>query len=179
LLLFISCGDKPKEEKQAASCSLPPSTAEFKETARVKGFTTAHNLVRRPLGLKDLIWDENLAAYASVWAKELAQKNNCKMKHRPQGSGGLCKQIHGENLAWNLGYQSTPQRVTNAWAQEVHDYNYATNSCKPGKACGHYTQIVWKTTTHLGCAMYSCENQEEIWVCNYSPPGNFIGQKPY
>jgi pathogenesis-related protein 1 len=44
--------------------------------------------------------------------------------------------------------------------------------------CGHYTQIVWRDTTSVGCAAQSCP-QGEIWVCDYSPPGNYVGQHPY
>jgi hypothetical protein len=66
----------------------------------------------------------------------------------------------------------------------VSDYDYATNKCSG--VCGHYTQIVWGATTHLGCAKKTCTTNNpfgkgswEIWVCNYSPPGNFVGKKPY
>ena len=44
--------------------------------------------------------------------------------------------------------------------------------------CGHYTQIVWKTTTEFGCAKSICEGNV-TWVCNYNPPSNWVGEKPY
>ena len=53
-----------------------------------------------------------------------------------------------------------------------------SNKCKPGKMCGHYTQIVWKNTKKVGCAMIEC-NGTSTWVCQYDPPGNWVGQKPY
>jgi len=47
--------------------------------------------------------------------------------------------------------------------------------------CGHYTQVVWSGTTHVGCAAAidaSCE-WAQVWVCQYSPPGNYMGQTAY
>ncbi|KLJ09458.1 hypothetical protein EMPG_15120 [Blastomyces silverae] len=42
---------------------------------------------------------------------------------------------------------------------------------------GHFTQIVWKSTTVVGCATVKCSNHLR-WntVCNYGPPGNFGGR---
>ncbi|MDO9190699.1 MAG: CAP domain-containing protein [Sulfurimicrobium sp.] len=45
--------------------------------------------------------------------------------------------------------------------------------------CGHYTQLVWKKTTAVGCGMAVCGSRDQIWVCQYSPAGNWAGQKPY
>ena len=44
--------------------------------------------------------------------------------------------------------------------------------------CGHYTQIVWETTQKVGCAKIQCDGFD-LWVCNYDPPGNWVGEKPY
>ena len=43
---------------------------------------------------------------------------------------------------------------------------------------GHYTQMVWKGTTEVGCATASGTELTYL-VCRYSPPGNIVGQKPY
>ena len=45
---------------------------------------------------------------------------------------------------------------------------------------GHFTQMVWKTTTEIGCAVGKRKDiPGYIVVCRYNPPGNVIGQKPY
>lgn len=51
---------------------------------------------------------------------------------------------------------------------------------------GHFTQIVWKSTAAVGCYTADCSAtglqgvggniQPYFTVCNYAPPGNFIGQ---
>ena len=47
--------------------------------------------------------------------------------------------------------------------------------------CGHYTQVVWRKSPSSG-SVATCQNgqyTEDIWICNYSPAGNIIGQAPY
>jgi pathogenesis-related protein 1 len=45
--------------------------------------------------------------------------------------------------------------------------------------CGHYTQVVWKNSMEVGGGMAICDNKSQVWVCNYNPPGNVEGEKPY
>jgi pathogenesis-related protein 1 len=68
------------------------------------------------------------------------------------------------------------------WADEAGDYDYRTNRCKSGAQCGHYTQIVWADTQRVGCGVATCNmlgTRGQFVVCDYEPPGNFVGQKPY
>jgi pathogenesis-related protein 1 len=159
--------------------SMPAAAAEpVSSTAMV----AAHNQVRAGLKLPPLRWSDPLASDAARWADELALNRGCKMQHA--GVEG-----QGENLfwasalLWSDGRREvqavTPQKVVDAWASERRDYDYARNSCRAGKACGHYTQIVWKGTTEVGCAMSVCPEQGQIWVCRYQPPGNWVGERPY
>ena len=64
------------------------------------------------------------------------------------------------------------------WVDERRAFNAGYNACASGAVCGHYTQVVWKNTKLVGCGIASCGNSE-IWVCNYSPPGNYVGERPY
>jgi len=138
------------------------------ETGRMVGFTEAHNAVRRAKGVPDLSWSPSLATVAEGWATTL-EAESCAMRH----SGNA----YGENLYWNWGFQANPSEVVTSWAAEESDYDYASGSCSD--VCGHYTQVVWRDTTQLGCAMKTCSDGAEIWVCNYDPPGNYSGEKPY
>jgi hypothetical protein len=60
-----------------------------------------------------------------------------------------------------------------AWADEEALYNYAN----PGfsSATGHFTQQVWKGSATIGCGRAACAGSP-LYVCNYDPPGNVIGQ---
>ncbi|KAF8978699.1 CAP domain-containing protein, partial [Cyathus striatus] len=57
---------------------------------------------------------------------------------------------------------------------------------KPGfsSATGHFTQVVWKSSTSIACAIANCPagtifNQTSKYVvCRYAPPGNYLGQFP-
>ncbi|KAL3692371.1 hypothetical protein R1sor_006022 [Riccia sorocarpa] len=137
-------------------------------------FTDPHNAARkavRVVSMANLTWDWSLANYAQNWANSRASRaNNCVLKH----SNGP----YGENIFW-ASWNSTPLDAVKLWLAEKPYYNYTTNSCKPGKMCGHYTQIVWKTTTKVGCASAKCPAGGTFTVCSYNPPGNYIGERPY
>jgi pathogenesis-related protein 1 len=169
---------KPDGGVAAVDASVPPATGEATDPS-VNGVVLAHNAVRagivRPGGgaLVPLQWSESDAQVARNWAAQ------CNYQHN-SGRGN-----RGENIYASYGQTATPQVVTKSWASEVSGYNYQTNQCSG--VCGHYTQIVWANTTHLGCAHQVCTKNNpfgnagnwDYWVCDYSPPGNYIGQRPY
>jgi pathogenesis-related protein 1 len=145
-------------------------------------WVTAHNQVRATAmptpspALPALSWNTSAATVAGNWAAQ------CQYMHNA-GRGNL-----GENIAAATGGSNTPTSITQLWASEAANYNYAANTCAAGKTCGHYTQVVWRTTTSLGCAMQTCTincpftscvgGMWTFWVCDYAPPGN-SGGRPY
>jgi len=141
------------------------------EPTAYTGIVAAHNVWRKKVGVPNLVWSSTLAAVAQKWATTLKTTKNCSMVH-----SGNPK--YGENLYWASGFVPTTKQVVDAWGNEVKDYTYATNKCAAGKVCGHYTQVVWKDTTSVGCGKATC-GTAQVWVCNYNPPGNWVGQKPY
>lgn len=159
------------------------------EVGELAGVTLAHNQVRRALGLTDLEWSDALAEHAQDWADTLSASCDATY-HRPDGA-------FGENIAVRA---SSPFRVAfsaaeavGGWVAEEACWDYGsirgTESCDAAciaglnsTGCGHYTQVVWSNTRRLGCGYSTCERgglTVETWVCNYDPPGNFIGQAPY
>lgn len=135
-------------------------------------FVAAHNNERALVGVSGVTYSTVLEASAQSWVNQLKATNNCGLLH---SAGG-----YGENLYAIWGATATPTRVVAAWAAEKSAYNYATNTCAAGSVCGHYTQIVWRNTTQIGCAQATCPaNQQQVWACQYNPPGNYVGQKPY
>ncbi|KAK4254085.1 hypothetical protein QN277_009514 [Acacia crassicarpa] len=81
-------------------------------------------------------------------------------------------------VAWSSGNMSGAAAVK-LWVNEKAYYDYSSNSCAAGKQCGHYTQVVWKNTIRVGCAKVRCNNGGTFISCNYDPPGNYVGRRPY
>jgi len=126
------------------------------------------NEVRKKVGVPPLEWSDKLAVVAQNWANTLMQRK--EFQHQK-------KNRYGENLFEIFGAPATPAQVTAKWADEAAHFNYKSNKCTGG-ACGHYTQMVWRDTKRMGCAVARAPGRE-IWVCEYDPPGNYIGQRPY
>jgi len=152
------------------------------EGGYLAGITDAHNDVRAAAlpapdpALGPLCWSSSVATVSQAWA------DNCTWQHNP-GRGDL-----GENIFAGSGDWRTTGALSavELWAAEVEYYDYATNSCQSGEVCGHYTQIVWRNSEDLGCGIKLCNSGSPFgggtWtfvVCNYGPPGNWVGQKPY
>jgi pathogenesis-related protein 1 len=145
----------------------------------------AHNAIRRQVAqaesqrlggtvsIPDLAWDPALSALAQDWANQVVGQTS--PPHRP----GDQRPGIGENIFWSYSIgapvnQSVAAAVQ-SWAGEQQYYDYDTNSCAAGQVCGHYTQVVWSTTTLVGCgsALWNAGGAEYVvWVCNYWPAGN-------
>lgn len=142
----------------------------------------SHNRWRNQVNVPRLKWSRAVARIAQNYANNLKVTHACNLVHSTAGN-------LGENLFWAspLNYSDgssavqiiTPTQVVDNWASEKTDYNYAGNTCAAGKVCGHYTQIVWRNTVEIGCGRAVCADNSQVWVCNYNPAGNIIGQRPY
>jgi pathogenesis-related protein 1 len=127
----------------------------------------AHNAVRARLGIAPLAWSNRLAERSQNWADTLLARR--QFVHRPNSS-------YGENLFEIRGATASPEQVVSAWAGESRNYDYKSNKCRG--VCGHYTQIVWRDTKEVGCGV-ARGGGREVWVCDYDPPGNWVGKRPY
>ena len=74
----------------------------------------------------------------------------------------------------------TPEQLIAMWSSEKSQLAPGS-SLFPGisrtgrwEDIAHYTQMVWPTTTHVGCAIYSAD--WDYLICRYSPPGNIDGK---
>jgi len=134
-----------------------------------------HNMVRADVGSPKLKWSEDLARYAQLWADQLAAQ--CKLEHRP--SSGRWKQKYGENIFWGDGEEYKALQASESWYSEIKDYKYGKINNTNWYKTGHYTQMVWKNTTHVGMGMAVCKDGAILIVANYNPSGNYMGEKPY
>jgi pathogenesis-related protein 1 len=134
-----------------------------------------HNPERAAVGIPPLVWSDKLAADAKTYAEHLIATGVFShpsaewVAAHPTGP-------EGENLA-----SRSPQnpnelaQMAEGWVAEKNNYHG-----EPGdfNGVGHYTQMVWNTTKAVGCATASGGGRD-ILDCRYSPPGNYLGEKPY
>ncbi|GAB2218003.1 hypothetical protein Droror1_Dr00001218 [Drosera rotundifolia] len=130
-------------------------------------YLDAHNAARAAVGVGPLTWDDNLASYAQNYAN--SRIDDCDLIH----SDGP----YGENLAEGSG-SFTALDAVQMWVDEKIFYNPFFNICLFGE-CLHYTQVVWRDSTKLGCARTQCNNGWWFVICSYDPAGNIIGERPY
>ena len=135
---------------------------------------TAQNKYRAELGEPALVWSDKLAEAAQSWAGHLASD-----VHALQHSGAIAT---GENIAtWPAGH-ATLTRLVKIWGDEKQ---YFVDSVFPDvsrtgdwQVVSHYSQLVWKKTTDVGCGFATGGGQDYL-VCQYNPMGNFNGDKPF
>jgi len=133
-----------------------------------KALVEQHNYWRAQVGAPELVWDDHLAKYAQEWANHL-KKNGFDMEHRDETP-------YGENIYWTSAPVDATD-IVDSWAAERKQYRYGKFTAAQLN-CGHYTQVVWDTTTKVGCGM-ATDGEQQIWVCNYDPAGNMLGEYPY
>lgn len=140
-----------------------------------------HNQAREEVGTPPLLWSIDLADDAQEYAEVLAWRNG-RLIH----SNYLVNQ--GENLykVWAIGgvledAPSFPGRdASKSWYDEIKFYRYTKiRRFRLGPAIGHYTQMIWKSTTHLGIGWAVSSTGAVFVVARYSPARNYIGERPY
>ncbi len=94
-------------------------------------------------GAPPLKWDQTLSDQAQAVADKNAAANKFEHSDWAAGKGGEC-------IAWGPIKPSWLIAVKD-WVDEQKDYDYNTGKSKNGKAVGHFTQVVWKKATKVGC----------------------------
>ncbi|CAK7896546.1 secreted protein Pry1p [[Candida] anglica] len=125
-----------------------------------KNILDAHNQKRALHDAPELSWDKDAYDYAQKYADNYDCSGVLTHSHGP----------FGENLA--AGYH-TGVDALDAWYDEGQSYNYAASN-----SYDHFTQVVWKSTTKLGCAYKDCSSTGwgRYIICSYDPAGNVVGQ---
>jgi hypothetical protein len=161
---------------------------------------TMNNDARRAVNVPPATWSNSVAADAQAWANYIVSLNlNWGICGHPQQDPNFTqcpphaswnqRNGQGENLAW--GYNTPLATHVQGWINE-------RSNCLPGcqipadgslsnppgsnRAFGHYTQIVWSTSTQIGCGIAQQTIGTNTWdmlVCRYLPSGNYPGQVPY
>jgi uncharacterized protein YkwD len=128
-------------------------------------FVAAHNAARAKNCAPALTWSPQLAKIAQSWAEQLKAKG-CVFGH-----SGNTK--YGENLAAGTIGALDPESTVAMWYDEIKLYKFPDGGFS--MKTGHFTQLVWTTTRQVGCGHVQCKGND-IYVCNYDPPGNYEGE---
>lgn len=171
--------------KEFKKNNLPSPSISYKSSIVTDNVSFSESIVeitnkrRARHGANPVSWNSNLADDALNWAK------NCFFEHSSYD--------YGENLALGGLGQSGASLADRWYSEEACKYDYN----KPGfslKDTGHFSQVLWKGTTQIGCALVTkndhCPNgipydntaggrsADAFLVCEYYPQGNFRGQYP-
>lgn len=143
------------------------------QNSQVQAILDAHNKYRAEVGLPALTWSNNLANSAQQWANNLAATSKFEHSHTP----GV-----GENLAMGSSGGFSLMQLVDMWGNEKQHFipGIFPNVSNTGNWAdvGHYTQVVSRNTTEVGCGLAN-GGGKEILVCQYNPPGNVQGQKVF
>ncbi len=136
-------------------------------TAQKDTLLAVHNFYRSVVGVKPLVWSEDLASKAQQWAESIVKYP--LLTHNNLG--------YGQNLFYFTD-TSDIARAVHSWAMEQRYYYGQKINAEDKLYFQHYTQIIWGKTRELGCGLAKMRSGIYVLVCFYSPAGNIIGESP-
>jgi hypothetical protein len=133
-----------------------------------------HNRERAATGARPLLWDAGLAAAAASYGPALERLG--KLAHSPQGM----RPGQGENLWMGTRDAYELEEMAESWAAEKSLFRPGifptVSTSRNWSDVGHYTQMIWKGTSRVGCAVHKARKWDFL-ICRYSPYGNVVGQR--
>ena len=178
---------KPTTSSTTAKTSAKTTTKKASTTSNAAGAVATtyqqvvldhHNVHRANHSASAVTWDTNLASIA------LSIAQTCVYEHNTTAGGGG----YGQNIAAGVPSYNISAVITELFYNgEVNWFNGLYGEANPDMTnfehWGHFSQIVWKGTTTVGCATYDCSNapsglqkvssdvEPYFTVCNYGAPG--------
>ncbi|KAJ5917446.1 hypothetical protein N7466_011000 [Penicillium verhagenii] len=138
-----------------------------------------HNIHRSNHSVSSLEWSADLESSAYTLAAR------CTYEHDTSIDGGG----YGQNIGYGVTASDVGVMITNLMYNDEIEYfptpyGESDPSMSDFDKWGHFSQIVWKATTHVGCATVVCDPLGDVdssdalpfTVCNYSPVGNVGGE---
>jgi len=147
--------ETPVASAPVASAPVAPDTKPSSTGDLQVDILAIHNFYRAKYNVPLLDWNDDIASYAAD------HTGDCVM-HHTDGP-------YGENLGW--GYSDAIAGVE-AWYGEYNEYNYQAATFDGNS--GHFTQVIWKGTTQVGCYIRDCSGTGYL-MCEYLPRGNMLG----
>lgn len=177
LALLTACASRPPGAdgrlvwERASAHPVPQDLSNFEQRV-----LAVHNRERALVGALPLSWDPELAAAAAGYGPTLSRLG--KLVHSEYST----RRGQGENLFMGSRGAYSLDDMTADWVAEKKLYRSGVfpKVSRTGhfEDVGHYTQMVWRTTTRVGCAIHS-DSRWDFLICRYSPPGNVLGHRAF
>ena len=173
---LASCSPSVSSPAGAQGLRLPPvPMVRLQSMANLEPrLLAAHNRERAAVGVPPLRWDPALAAAAAAYGPALSALG--RLEHSPRGS----RPGQRENLWMGSRGSYSPEQMVGSWAQEKAYFRPGVfpNVSTTGNwlDVSHYTQMIWRGTTNVGCALHQTRTWDYL-ICRYSPPGNVDGRR--
>jgi uncharacterized protein YkwD len=133
-----------------------------------------HNVERARMNIAPLQWDPQLAAAAASYGPALARLGF--LQHSPR----QLRPGQRENLWMGTRGAYSPEQMVGSWIAEKREFRPGVfpnvSSTGHWEDVAHYTQVIARETTRVGCAIQPT-GQFEFLICRYSPPGNIDGRR--
>lgn len=176
---LADAGSVPDAGSVLDAGSVPDAGSTNTAPPQMQGLLDLMNAARLATGSAPLTWNAGVAATAATWAE------GCQWMHAPANQRIYMGTQMGENLSAGSGTSWNPTSLGQGWIDERVDWDCAANTCAAGEVCGHYTQVIWRNSTEVGCALRTCTTGSPLgsstWqflVCRYLPAGNYNNQRP-
>ncbi|KAI9923610.1 hypothetical protein ASPWEDRAFT_172072 [Aspergillus wentii DTO 134E9] len=167
----------------AAPTTLATSTSSASGSSPTNAYQSAilynHNVHRSNHSASSLEWSASLESSARTLA------NKCVYQHDTSIDGGG----YGQNIGYGVEADNIGQMISNLMYNDemgyfANLYGQANPDMSLFDSWGHFTQIVWKASTAVGCATVTCQSLGNVdssqplpfTVCNYNPAGNYDGE---
>lgn len=127
-----------------------------------------HNEYRREHGVSPLVINKEISKISQKWAEELAKRDSLAYS---------LNQRYGESVY--CGWSPDPNTKIKArdcvdkWYSEINEFSFGKEP--EVLNCGHFTQIIWRSTSELGIGSAKSKTGKLYVVANYYPPGNYSG----
>lgn len=175
--LLLGCAPAPEEYRppRVVERRLDQRAAPRGESLLRRAMLEEHNAARAAVGVPPLAWSERLAADAARYAAVLAQTREFRHSVEPRGAT-----LEGENLFMGSRDAYRYDEMVREWVDEARLYRPGAvpdiSTTGSWHDTGHYSQIIWRQTTKIGCAVAS-SGSDDYLVCRYAPPGNVWGRR--
>jgi hypothetical protein len=177
VILLAACNSEPRPPRADGRMGKEERSRgdQAQDLSRLEARLLAlHNRERASTGAAPLVWDAGLASAAAAYGPALERLG--KLAHSPPG----IRFGQGENLWMGTRDAYELEEMVGSWAAERSLFRPGffptVSTSRNWSDVAHYTQMIWKGTTRVGCAVRKSRKWDFL-ICRYSPPGNVVGQR--